>query len=218
MAEEAVLGVGIKYHRRENIGVMMFGGAGKGGQFFVGAISGLALAVLLVGAASFLPSGGQHNGALQADTNRQQQRQEFAGAAGAASSSTSTTTEYTPAAQSAVGAPSIAHTATPVGGGGAASASGGQAKAGLAVNSSATASSSSSSNQDNGPAPAGVGASGSVVPVQTQQQQSAPNSLLVSLPQEGAGNLLATFSPLLVGLIVALLIYGAFTRRQDSSS
>jgi len=38
------------------------------------------------------------------------------------------------------------------------------------------------------------------------------------LPGESAGSFLATISPLLVGFLVAALIYGAYSRRQDSSS
>jgi hypothetical protein len=36
------------------------------------------------------------------------------------------------------------------------------------------------------------------------------------LPGESVGGLIATVSPLLVGLLVAALLYGVYTRRQDS--
>jgi Zn-dependent protease with chaperone function len=48
--------------------------------------------------------------------------------------------------------------------------------------------------------------------------QHRPNSLLTVLPGESVGSLIATLSPLLVGLLVAVLIYSAYSRRQDSSS
>jgi hypothetical protein len=48
--------------------------------------------------------------------------------------------------------------------------------------------------------------------------QPRPNSLLTVLPGESVGSLIATLSPLLVGLLVAVLIYSAHSRRQDSSS
>jgi hypothetical protein len=49
-------------------------------------------------------------------------------------------------------------------------------------------------------------------------QQQRPKSLLTVLPGESVGSLIATLSPLLIGLLVAALIYGAYSRRQDSSS
>ncbi|HYR04973.1 MAG TPA: hypothetical protein VEO75_06245 [Nitrososphaerales archaeon] len=48
--------------------------------------------------------------------------------------------------------------------------------------------------------------------------QQRPNSLLTVLPGESVENLIATLSPLLVALLVAVLIYSAYSRRQDSSS
>jgi len=38
------------------------------------------------------------------------------------------------------------------------------------------------------------------------------------LPGEGVGSVIATLSPILVGLLIAALVYGAYTRRQDASS
>jgi hypothetical protein len=49
-------------------------------------------------------------------------------------------------------------------------------------------------------------------------QPQRPNSLLTVLPGESVGNLIATLSPLIIGLLVAVLIYSAYSRRQDSSS
>jgi hypothetical protein len=47
-------------------------------------------------------------------------------------------------------------------------------------------------------------------------QIRGPSSLLANLPGQTVGGLLATVSPLLVGLLVAALIYGTYLRRQDS--
>ena len=49
-------------------------------------------------------------------------------------------------------------------------------------------------------------------------QPQRPGSLLTVLPGESVGNLLATLSPLIIGLLVAALIYGAYSRRQNASS
>jgi hypothetical protein len=48
--------------------------------------------------------------------------------------------------------------------------------------------------------------------------QQRPDSLVAVLPGEGSGSLIATISPLLLGLLVAALVYGAYVRRQDASS
>ena len=45
-----------------------------------------------------------------------------------------------------------------------------------------------------------------------------PDSLLAVIPGEGAGSLVGTVSPLLLGLLVAALVYVAYSRRQDASS
>lgn len=52
----------------------------------------------------------------------------------------------------------------------------------------------------------------------TPSQAQRPDSLLAVLPGEGVGSLLATISPLLIALLVAGLVYGAYSRRQDASS
>ena len=44
-----------------------------------------------------------------------------------------------------------------------------------------------------------------------------PASALAALPVEGAGAVLSAVSPLLIGLLVAGLVYGAYLRRQDSA-
>jgi hypothetical protein len=58
------------------------------------------------------------------------------------------------------------------------------------------------------PAPAPVSA---VAPVPIS------SSRLSTLPAEGVGQLAVTVSPLLVGLVVAGLLYGLYTKRQDSA-
>ena len=73
---------------------------------------------------------------------------------------------------------------------------------------------------------AGVGAASALSGASNQVQSGAgaaagtqkPSSLLAVLPGESAGRVIATVSPLLVGLLVAALVYGAYARRQDSSS
>jgi hypothetical protein len=50
------------------------------------------------------------------------------------------------------------------------------------------------------------------------QAQQGPASLLASLPGEGVGGLLVTISPVLIGLLAAAMVYGAYVRRQDASS
>jgi len=55
----------------------------------------------------------------------------------------------------------------------------------------------------------------SVVPSQPNSAQR-PDSLLSAMPGEGASTLVGTLSPLLFGLVIAGLVYGAYSRRQDS--
>jgi hypothetical protein len=45
-----------------------------------------------------------------------------------------------------------------------------------------------------------------------------PDSLLAVIPGEGAASLVGTVSPLLLGLLVAALVYTAYSRRHDASS
>lgn len=71
-----------------------------------------------------------------------------------------------------------------------------------------------------GPALVVPGAAGEPAPlvkasVATVQR---PDSLLAVIPGEGAASLVGTVSPLLIGLLVAALVYAAYSRRQDASS
>jgi len=45
-----------------------------------------------------------------------------------------------------------------------------------------------------------------------------PDSLLAVLPSQSEASLVGTISPLLLGLLVAALVYAAYSRRQDASS
>jgi hypothetical protein len=45
-----------------------------------------------------------------------------------------------------------------------------------------------------------------------------PDSLLAVIPGESAASLVGTFSPLLLGVLVAALVYSAYSRRQDAAS
>jgi hypothetical protein len=49
-------------------------------------------------------------------------------------------------------------------------------------------------------------------------RSSRPDSLLAVIPGEGAASLVGTVSPLLIGLLMAALVYSAYSRRQDASS
>jgi len=66
-------------------------------------------------------------------------------------------------------------------------------------------------------APESVGVA-PVAAASTGQAQPRPDSLLAVLPGESVGSLIATISPLLVALLIAGLVYGAYVRRQDASS
>jgi hypothetical protein len=156
--------------------------------FFAGALAGLAIALLVVGAASFVPqTGNPLKAAAQSVTTT------VATTAVTTSSTSSGSGQFAapPVAQIAglpngVGAPaSSSTTAAPPAGAGAAS---------------------SLSEAQSGPTAAGTPA------------RQEPGSLLAVLPAEGAGRVVATVSPLLIGLLVAALVYGAYARRQDSAS
>jgi len=166
----------------------------RSGGFFTGAVGGLAIALLVIGAASLLP---QTNNPLKAASPQATLQSVTTSAATKALATSSTTNgsgqfaAVQPGGQIAglpISAPaSSSTTTTPSAVAGAASAlSGG-------------------SNQ----VQSGAGAAGG-----TQK----PSSLLAVLPGESAGRVIATVSPLLVGLLVAALVYGAYARRQDSSS
>ena len=161
----------------------------RSGGFFAGAVAGLAIALLVVGAASFLP---QTSNPLKAAS---------------------------PQATTSVATRALATSSTTNGSGQFAAVQPGGQIAGLPI--SAPASSSTTT------APvAGVGAASALSGGGNQVQSGAgaaggtqkPSSLLAVLPGESAGRVIATVSPLLVGLLVAALVYGAYARRQDSSS
>jgi hypothetical protein len=151
---------------------------GMGGKGFLGgAVVGLALALLLVGVASFVP---QSNSALKTGSTPAN------GAAQVVAASMSTTNVVTTT--------STCFAAQP--------------QAGSCV----------SSPTPPLPSPSAGSSSAPSQSTTSKTQQQRPGSLLTILPGEGIGGLLATISPLLVGLLVAALVYGAYTRRQDSPS
>jgi hypothetical protein len=172
----------------------------RSGGFFAGAVGGLALALLLVGVVSFLPQSGA---TIQAASTQGQSQPEAALATTTSVSSTTASTCFdSPAPQApCVPSPPIRLTTNSTAVVGGLAASGNVAVSG----------SSSSSPLSNGSAPAAVIAGKGA----TLQK---PNSLLTALPREGVGTLLGTVSPLLIGLLVAALVYRAYARRQDAPS
>jgi hypothetical protein len=165
----------------------------RSGGFFAGAVAGLAIALLVVGAASILPQTSSPLKTASPQAAAQSVTTTVSTKALATSSATNGSAQFIsapPGAQNAaIGAPPSTTTAPSAG-------------AGAASNLSAV------SNQ----AQTGATAAGG-----TQGQQK-PGSLLAVLPGESAARVIATVSPLLVGLLVAALVYGAYARRQDSSS
>jgi hypothetical protein len=188
----------------------------RSGGFFAGAIGGLALALLLVGVASFLP---QSNSALRAVSAPTKDVGAGASAAATTTNAVASTTTACPAAQASCSlsvASSVTQAAAPnpavsshlsVAAGGAATTTT------VTATTTTTTASSNALTASNPPSVQGAGS-----PYSCGQQQQRPSSLLAVLPGESVGSLIATISPLLVGLLVAVLIYGAYTRRQDSSS
>ena len=171
----------------------------RGNRFLAGALGGLALALLVVGAGALTPQASPQNGATSG-----------VGAFGcytcpipSSSNTTHQTCTNTIACQVPTQSPpptSINPTLQNTSSGVAALAS---------PNSSASTSSSSST-------PAAItNLPNSVVPSQPNAAQR-PDSLLSAMPGEGVSTLLGTLSPLLVGLVIAGLVYGAYSRRQDS--
>jgi hypothetical protein len=196
----------------------------RGGGFVMGAVGGLALALLLVGAVSYLP---QANPASQALYSLAKDAGQGATAAVA--------TTQTAASTSAAGGGNLAIVQTST------TSPGPQAAPG----DNAPRSGSSSSTTTTAPPAVNVGNASAALtttipaPVAATTYytitvssasfhygaeaasgglQQRPNSLLTVLPGESVGNLTATLSPLLIGLLVAVLIYSAYSRRQDSSS
>ena len=169
------------------------------GGFFAGAVGGLALALLLVGLASLLPQTSNPLGI--ASTQH-----------GNAQSATTTLATSAPATSKATngsaqpgGNPAVAQVA----GNGAPAAVSTSSETSTVAGTNASSVASSVCNQ----AIPGLVASGG-----TQAQEQKPSSLLAVLPGESVGSLIATVSPLLIGLLVAALFYGAYARRQDSAS
>ncbi len=156
----------------------------RSGGFFVGAVGGLALALLVVGVASFLP---QTNSPLNTTSTPQGSAQSVTTAVLATSTTTNGSAEFI----AGVAGEQIAGVSAPA----------------------------ASSNTTTPPVGAGAASvqSGLTATGGTQGQQR-PSSLLAVLPGESVGSLIATVSPLLVGLLVAALVYGAYVRRQDSAS
>jgi len=214
-------------------------GGGRGGGFAVGAVGGLALALLLVGVVAYLP---QSNQALQA------------GSAKNSLAATSTT------CGNGCGTVSTPNGDTPATSSSSTVSSVSSATATMSVTESTTTGTVSSSGQAAGVAnpslstseapPSGTTIStvtsaaaasttatsiftptfvtttaannpsfqSSVVGTSTSSGPQRPSSLLTVLPGEGVGSVIATLSPILVGLLIAALVYGAYTRRQDASS
>jgi hypothetical protein len=156
--------------------------------FFGGALAGLLLAVLLVGLASATP---HHNGEVQ-----------IAPSTNSLGASAQTTTTLTTAATSAnQSTPSAAL----IGGAGAVTTTVTSTIAASTTTTTATATATSSACQ---------GCQHSNYASAAQQR---PSSLLVSLPGESLGSLLLALSPLLLGLLLAGAVYGAYSRRQRAS-
>jgi hypothetical protein len=176
----------------------------RGGGFFVGGVGGLALALLLVGVVSFLPPS---NTALRAGSA---QATNAAGGASATSVASSTTTVFaTSSALETAANLTQNNSQTP--------------QAAVTATTTVTATATNAIDGEVGAAStttaAGASAPSRVAGLPSGAEQTPrPGSLLSALPGESVASLIATISPLLVGLVVAVLIYGAYSRRQDSSS
>jgi len=154
--------------------------------FFAGAVGGLALAVLLVGAATLLP---------QASVASRQP------ASGSVTMTTISTISpkglqvgTTPYASQSSAVPSIESQAAP--------------------NGAAAASSPPSSTSNKSSASVTT----ITITAKTTQALQRPASLLGALQRESVTNLIGVMSPLLLGLLVGALVYGAYARRLDSST
>jgi hypothetical protein len=178
-------------------------GGMRGRGFFAGAVGGLALALLLVGAASFLP---QPSHTLQTASPPQGSAASMTAINTNKASAASTTTtagalfasNQSGAQNAGVGAPAVSTATTTT----------------TMASSTATVAASTTSRASGASTPAAQGG----FSASSGAQQQKPNSLLTVLPGEGAASLFTTLSPLVLGLLVAALVYGAYTRRQDSSS
>ncbi len=215
---------------------MMLGG--RNGGFFAGAIGGVLLALLLVGAATFLP---QHNGQVGTTplqesgvgasvTETTTSTYSSAGtstttvAGGAVTTTTAipghvvtttTTATTTVTGTSTINAPgsTTATSSTTSQTSGAFEAATTTATtttvtATLSATNSATTTQRANDSWNSFQTSAVFGGSGGT--------EHGPGSLLTNLPGQTVGGLLATLSPLLVGLLVGALVYTAYLRRQDS--
>jgi hypothetical protein len=156
-----------------------------GRRFFAGAVAGLLLALLVIGASSLLP----RQGAPQ-----------FALSQNAAASSTATM---------------VADTSQNTSGGAqnqlVISSSTSQA---IAPSANATISTpSNSSSVEYGSAVTAATAIGGIPP-----EAPRPDSALSAISSESVGNILSIVAPLLVGLLLAGLVYSTYVRRLDSTS
>ncbi len=182
-------------------------GGMRGRGFFAGAIGGLALALLLVGVASFLP---HSNGPVQTALTPQR---------GAAPATSTATTNVAPSASTTTS--SGVKVASP---GAQNEAAGGPANSAatttttVPLTTTAVATTTVSGGSVTTAPLRGGNASVQGGPTASSGATQRPSSLLTVLPGESLASLLATLSPLIVGLLVAALVYGAYTRRQDSSS
>jgi hypothetical protein len=88
-----------------------------------------------------------------------------------------------------------------------------QAQAGLSAPSQASSQGAGNGSSTSSSIASALTSTGGVL-----SQVQRPNSALSILPSEGIGTLVGTVAPLLVGLLAAAMVYGAYTRRQDSSS
>lgn len=164
--------------------------------FFAGAVGGLALALLLVVLASLLP---QASGPLNAASTQQGGAHSVMTTLTTSAQATSRTTNGSSQSMVAPPGAQVAGNSSP-----AASSS---SETTTAASASASTVAPGADNQFQ----AGLAPSGGTQPVE-------PSSLLAALPGESVGSFIATVSPLLIGLLVAALFYGAYARRQDSAS
>jgi len=184
----------------------------RGGGFAMGAVGGLAVALLLVGVVTYLP---QTTYLPQGNPSMAAKNAASGGSAPAPAASTtaaldmSTSSHVASSATTPPGAQNGASGAPAVAAGVASTTS---------VRSAQTTVTTTVSSPSIlvSPGPPQTSAFAGSASNGTQPQQQRPASQLTALPRESIGSLVATLSPLLVGLLVAALIYSAYSRRQDS--
>jgi hypothetical protein len=186
--------------------------------FYAGALGGLALALLVVGAGALGPQPSDQVitsahppavlGAAGSVGSSMANTSESSGGSG------STTTISTPNASSptSVASAQSSPSSAPYVGNFASSAT--PKKSTMTTSSPASQSSSSGSSVAVAPGQQPQGVVGTQPALSTAPHR--PDSLLAAIPGEGVSTLLGTLSPLIVGLLVAALVYGAYSRRQDS--